>query len=88
MAAVALVLAALSHSAAAAGLLPLMILAGAATVAGLMVADPWLASLASGSWAHLLTVALVWQSARTRAAKLTYLAVVLISALSLVASDC
>jgi formate hydrogenlyase subunit 3/multisubunit Na+/H+ antiporter MnhD subunit len=34
-----------------------------------------------------LTVALIWQSAQTKSAKLTYLAVVVLSALSLVASD-
>jgi formate hydrogenlyase subunit 3/multisubunit Na+/H+ antiporter MnhD subunit len=63
-----------------------MILAGAATVAGLLVPDHWLrlGLLELGAFA---TVGLVWQSARTQAAKLTYLAVVLVSALSLVASE-
>ena len=65
---------------------PLMILAGTAAVAGLIVADPWL-RLGLLELGALLTVALVWQSARTQAAKLTYLAVVLISAVSLVSSD-
>ena len=63
-----------------------MILAGTATVAGLMVPDQWM-RLGLLELGALLTVALVWQSARTQAAKLTYLAVVLISAVSLVSSD-
>jgi multicomponent Na+:H+ antiporter subunit A len=66
-------------------LLP-MILVGLATVAGLIVSDHWfrLGLLELGA---LLTVALVWFSARTLSVKLTYLAVVVISALSMVASD-
>jgi multicomponent Na+:H+ antiporter subunit A len=85
VAGVALILAALAH-AKWLRLAPLMILAGTAAVAGLIVPDPWnrLELLELGAF---LTVALVWQSARTQAAKLTYLAVVLISALSLVSSD-
>ena len=67
-------------------LAPLMILAGTATVAGMIVPDPWM-RLGLLELGALLTVALVWQSARTRSAKLTYLVVVLISGLSLVASD-
>jgi formate hydrogenlyase subunit 3/multisubunit Na+/H+ antiporter MnhD subunit len=63
-----------------------MILAGAAVVAGLTVADPWL-RLGLLELGALLTIPLVWQSARTRSAKLVYVAVVLISTLSLVASD-
>jgi multicomponent Na+:H+ antiporter subunit A len=81
----ALVLAALSH-ARSRRLVPLMILAGAAAVAGLIVVDPWL-RLGLLELGTLLTVALVWQSAKTQSAKLTYLAVVLISAVSLVSSD-
>ena len=85
VAGLALVLSALAH-AKSRRLAPLMILAGAATVAGLIVPDPWirLGLLELGAF---VTVVLVWQSARTKAAKLTYLAVVLISAFSLVASD-
>ena len=81
----ALVLSALVH-AKSRRLAPLMILAGAATVTGLLVPDHWLrlGLLELGAFA---TVALVWQSARTLSAKLTYLAVVLISALSLAASE-
>ena len=85
VAAVALILAALSLKTSR-RLLPLMILAGVAAVAGLTVADPWL-RLALLELGALVTIPLVWQSARTRSAKLTYLAVVLISALSLVAGD-
>ncbi|MGO9776622.1 MAG: proton-conducting transporter membrane subunit [Terracidiphilus sp.] len=86
IAGLALVLAALAHSKSR-RLAPLMTLAGAATVTGLVVAVPnhWL-RLGFLELGAFLTVALVWQSARTQAAKLTYLAVVLISALSLVAS--
>ncbi|MGD0859231.1 MAG: proton-conducting transporter membrane subunit [Terracidiphilus sp.] len=85
LAAVALILAALAVKMSR---LPLsiMILAGASTVGGLAIADPRLrlGLLELGAFA---TVALVWQSARTLSAKLTYLAVVVLSALSLVASD-
>jgi multicomponent Na+:H+ antiporter subunit A len=85
IAGVALILAALAH-AKWLRLAPLMILAGTAAVAGLIVPDPWL-RLGILELGAFLTVALVWQSARTQAAKLTYLAVVLISAASLVSSD-
>ena len=86
MAGLALVLAALAHTKSR-RLAPLMTLAGAATVAGLVVVVPnhWL-RLGFLELGAFLTVALVWQSERTQAAKLTYLAVVLISAASLVAS--
>jgi multicomponent Na+:H+ antiporter subunit A len=85
MAGLALIVAALSH-AKSRRLAPLMVFACAATVAGLIVPDRWfrLGLLELGAF---VTVALVWQSARTHSAKLTYLAVVLISALSLVGSD-
>jgi multicomponent Na+:H+ antiporter subunit D len=85
VAGVALILAALAH-AKSRRLAPLMILAGTATIAGLIVPDPWfrLGLLELGAFA---TVALVWQNARTRVAKLTYLVAVLVSALSLVASE-
>jgi multicomponent Na+:H+ antiporter subunit A len=86
VAGLALVLAALTYTKSRC-LAPLMTLAGAATVAGLVVVVPnhWL-RLGFLELGAFLTVALVWQSARTQAAKLTYLAVVIISALSLVAS--
>ncbi len=85
VAAAALILAALTL-ASWRRLAPLMILTGAAAIAGLAVADPWL-RLGLLELGALLTVPLVWQSARTRSAKLTYLAVVLLSAVSLVAGD-
>jgi multicomponent Na+:H+ antiporter subunit A len=85
VAGVALILAAVTH-AKWLRLAPLMILAGTAAVAGLIVPDPWL-RLGLLELGAFLTVALVWQSARTLSAKLTYLAVILISAGSLVSSD-
>jgi multicomponent Na+:H+ antiporter subunit A len=85
VAGVALILAALTH-AKWLRLAPLMILAGTAIIAGLIVPDHWL-RLSLLELGALLTVALVWQSARTRTAKLTYLAVIVISAISLVGSD-
>jgi formate hydrogenlyase subunit 3/multisubunit Na+/H+ antiporter MnhD subunit len=90
LAAVALILAALSSKASRRFVSPIltlpMILIGLATVVGLVVNDHWLRTglLESGA---LLTVALVWLSARTLSAKLTYLAVVLVSASTLIASD-
>jgi multicomponent Na+:H+ antiporter subunit A len=85
VAAMALVLAALAH-AKSRRLAILMILAGGAAVAGLAVADPWL-RLGLLELGALVTVVLVWQSARTLTPKLTYLTVVVLSALSLVARD-
>jgi multicomponent K+:H+ antiporter subunit A len=84
VAAAALILSALTHTAWR-RLAPLMILASVAAIAGLTVADPWL-RLGLLELGALITIPLVWQSARTRSAKLVYLAVVLISALSIVAS--
>jgi len=85
IAGLALLLAALSHSKSR-GLVPLMILAGSATVFGLIFHNHWfrLGLLELGAF---LTVALVWQSARSRSSKLTYLAVVILSALSLISSE-
>jgi NADH:ubiquinone oxidoreductase subunit 5 (subunit L)/multisubunit Na+/H+ antiporter MnhA subunit len=85
VAAVALILSALSQKASH-RLLPLMTLAAATTVGGLVVREHWmrLGLLELGAF---VTVALVWQSARIRAAKLTYLAVVIISAACMVASE-
>jgi multicomponent Na+:H+ antiporter subunit A len=65
---------------------PLMVLTALATVAGMVVTNPRL-RLGLLELGALLTVAMVWQCARTLGAKLTYLGVVLISASSLVASD-
>jgi len=85
VAGVALVLAALSH-AKGRKLAPLMFLAGAFAVAGLTIANPEL-RLGLLELGAFVTVVMVWQTARTRRAKLTYLAVVVLSASSLVASD-
>jgi len=69
---------------------PLMVLAGAFTTAGLMVADPRMriGLLELGAFA---SVGLIWQSARSRTAKFTYLAVVALSAFAaaseLISSD-
>jgi multicomponent Na+:H+ antiporter subunit A len=84
-AATALVLAALTHVKGR-RLAPLMFLASTGTVAGLAVRNSWqrLGLLELGAF---LTVVLVWQCARTQTAKLTYLTVVILSALSLVSSD-
>jgi multicomponent Na+:H+ antiporter subunit A len=85
VAALALILAAFAHKSNV-RLLPLMALAAASTVAGLVFTAPKLrlGLLEAGA---LLTVALVWQTTRKLSAKLTYLAVVLISGVSLVSSD-
>jgi multicomponent Na+:H+ antiporter subunit A len=65
--------------------IPLMILISLATVAGLAIVDHWfrLGLLELGAF---LTVVLVWQATQTKAAKLTYLAVALISASLMIAS--
>ena len=65
---------------------PCMIIVGGLSVAGLMVANPWL-RLGLLESAALLTVLRVWLTARSKAAKFTYLAVVLISAGSILASE-
>jgi NADH:ubiquinone oxidoreductase subunit 5 (subunit L)/multisubunit Na+/H+ antiporter MnhA subunit len=65
---------------------PLMTLVSLATVSGLVVTGSQL-RLGLLELGAVLTIPLVWQSARTLSAKLTYLTVVLISALTLVASD-
>jgi multicomponent Na+:H+ antiporter subunit A len=80
VASVALIVAALSHKQWR-RFVPLMVLAGAFTAAGLMVSDPLIrvGLLELGAFA---SVALIWQSARSRAAKYTYLAAVALSAIS------
>ncbi len=85
IAAIALIVAALSYKVTR-SLTPLMVLTGIAAIAGLAVADPWL-RLGLLELGALLTIPLVWQTARTNSAKFAYLAVVLISAFTLVASD-
>jgi len=67
-------------------LVPLMILASAAAVTGLAVYDSWL-RLALLELAALFTIPLVWRSAKTQSARLVYVVIVVISALSLLASD-
>jgi len=85
VAAGALILAALSH-AASRHQAPLMIIAGAAAVAGLAVNDAWM-RLGFLELGALLTAVLVWQSARTLGAKAAYATVVVVSALTLMLSD-
>jgi len=85
IAACALVLASLA-SPATRRLAPLLVLTGAATIAGLGLGDPWL-RLGLLELGALLTIPLVWQSAKTSSAKWTYTLVVLISATTLVLSD-
>ncbi|MGD0347345.1 MAG: proton-conducting transporter membrane subunit [Terracidiphilus sp.] len=65
---------------------PCMLIVGGLSAAGLVVSHSWL-RIGLLELAALLTVLIVWLTARTKAAKLTYLAVVLISAGSLVASE-
>jgi multicomponent Na+:H+ antiporter subunit A len=79
VAALALALVALAGSQRAR--VPVMILAGASAVSGLLMPQPW-PRLALLEFAALLTVVLVWQTARTTGAKYAYLAVVLISGAS------
>ena len=85
VAAGALILAALAHSEWR-RLAPLMIVASSAAIAGLVVREPWI-RLGYLELGALLTIALVWQTARTHSAKLAYVAVVVLSAVSLAASD-
>lgn len=67
-------------------LVPLLVATGAAAVAGIIVDN---AALRLGllETAAVLTIPLVWTNAKTRAAKQAYLAVILISAASLISSD-
>ena len=85
IAAGALLIAALSGAAGRKLALPLL-LVGVLTVDGLLVVSPW-PRLGLLELAALLTVVLVWRTARSQAAKLTYLAVALISAGSMIASE-
>jgi multicomponent Na+:H+ antiporter subunit A len=83
VAAVALILVALASARKSA---PLILLIAASTVGGLCVAQSWL-RLGLLELGALLTIALVWQTAKSLSAKLTYLAVVLISAASTIGSE-
>ena len=85
IATIALLLAALA-SPASRRFLPLILIVGGLTVDGLFVLHSgWRLGILEA--AALLTVALVWQTARTQAAKITYLAVVLLSAASAIGGD-
>jgi multicomponent Na+:H+ antiporter subunit A len=87
IAAVALLLASLGKRACTRlPLWPCMLIVGGLSVAGLMIANPWL-RLGLLEAAALLTVLRVWLTARSLAAKISYLAVVLISAGSILASE-
>jgi multicomponent Na+:H+ antiporter subunit A len=85
VAACALILAALTQ-AKWRRLTPLMVLTAASTLAGLALSSPWqrLGLLELGA---LLTIPLVWQSARSSAARTVYATVVVISATCLVFSN-
>jgi len=65
---------------------PCVIAVGGFSVAGLIVANPWL-RLGLLELAAFLTVLRVWLTARSLGAKLAYLSVVVISALTLIGSD-
>ena len=65
---------------------PCMLIVGGLSVAGLAVTHPWL-RLGLLEIAVAFTVLRVWLTARSRAAKITYLAVVLISAGSTLAGE-
>ncbi|MDR3753619.1 MAG: proton-conducting transporter membrane subunit [Terracidiphilus sp.] len=67
-------------------LAPFLLLIGGLTVIGLLIPQTQM-RLGALELAALLTVVLVWQTARSRAAKFAYLAVVLLSAGSMIASD-
>jgi multicomponent Na+:H+ antiporter subunit A len=63
-----------------------MLAVGALSAGGLAVSNPWL-RLGMLELAALMTVVRVWITARSKAAKLTYLAVVLLSGAAVVASE-
>jgi formate hydrogenlyase subunit 3/multisubunit Na+/H+ antiporter MnhD subunit len=63
-----------------------ILIVGSLSVAGLLVANPWIRLWLLES-AALLTVVLVWFTARTRSAKFTYLAIVVISGICAVGSE-
>ncbi len=85
VAALALLLASLSGRSAW-KVAPLLLFAGIITVIGLLVPQAQV-RLGALELAALLTVLLVWQTARSRAAKFAYLVVVLLSAGSMFVSD-
>lgn len=88
-AAIGLMLAALAaraKNALSSMVIPFMALAGMSAIAGLVVSDAWL-RLGFLELGALLTIPLVWQTARSASAKVAYMLVVVISSLTLVASD-
>jgi len=85
LAAIALILAALSN-AVEPKLTLVMVIVSVFTVTGLLASHQWL-RLGLLELGSLLTVLLVWKTARSRGAKWTYLVVVLLSAGSMVASE-
>jgi NADH:ubiquinone oxidoreductase subunit 5 (subunit L)/multisubunit Na+/H+ antiporter MnhA subunit len=65
---------------------PCMLIVGGLSAAGLAVSHPWL-RIGLLELAALFTVLRVWFTARSKTAKITYLAVVLVSAGTLIASE-
>ncbi len=65
---------------------PCIVMVGGLTVAGLLSSRPWL-RLGLLELATFLTVVRVWLTARTRSAKLTYLAVVFVSGVCAIGSE-
>jgi len=64
----------------------LMLFTTALVVDGMFISNPW-QRLGNFEFAALLTVVLVWQTARSRAARFTYLAAVLLSTFCIVVSE-
>jgi multicomponent Na+:H+ antiporter subunit D len=67
-------------------LVPLMLVACVAVVAGLTVHDPWF-RLAFLEFGALVTISLVWQNAKTQSTRIAYATVVVVSAASLALSE-
>ena len=67
-------------------LVPLMLVACVAVVAGLTVHDPWF-RLAFLEFGALVTISLVWQNAKTQSSRIAYATVVVVSAASLALSE-
>jgi multicomponent Na+:H+ antiporter subunit A len=85
VAAVALVIAALTSRAQRARAL-LMLVVGISTLAGLLSSEHWL-RLGLLELGALFTIALVWLTARNHSARLTYLSVVLVSAACVIGAE-
>jgi len=65
---------------------PFMLIVGGLSIGGLIVSNIWL-RIGLLEFGALLTIAIVWLTARSKSAKFTYLAVVLISVLCVVGSE-